>query len=561
MGKAINLKNRVNQYFRGDGDGRPQIPALMKDVLDFEYIVTDSDVECLLLENTLIKKYMPRYNIKLRDDKNYSFIKIDYSEEIPQIYPTRNTDTKNARYFGPYSSAARVRETLHILRKIFPYCANKKIGTRPCFYYYLHRCPGVCIGKVSLDEYQEVLKKITLFLLGNISATKKEIKTQMKLAANTKMYERAADLRDQLHSIEVIEERQKAIFAGKDNWDFISYFCTADKTTINLFLIREGKLVDRKNFIMEDTLNNNGCEIINAFMNKYYVDTSDIPKEIYVQDLPTDIKILEKYLQKVNVCKPTRGKKAQMIKLGEENAKEYFESWSMGQASEISRTTLALAELGKVLNLEKPPFRMECFDISNIQGTNAVASMVVFENGKPKKADYRKFKMKVEGTPNDFEMMREALTRRFNAKHEGQKDWAMPDLLVIDGGKGQLGVAVEVLHSYNLNIPVIGLAKREEEIFKPGMSDPVLLPHSNYALQLLQRLRDEAHRFAITFHKQLRSKGAYKSVLDEIVGIGPKKKKALMKKYGSVAEIKKASSEELAFLVGPNLAEKILNEI
>lgn len=561
VGKAINLRNRVSQYFRKDGDGRAQIPALVSAATDLDYIVTDTDVECLLLENTLIKKYLPRYNIKLRDDKNYTFIKIDYNEEIPQIYPTRNTSDKNAKYFGPYSSAFRVRETLHILRKIFPYCANKKIGTRPCFYYYLHRCPGICIGKIALDEYQNILHKISLFLLGNISATKKEIKVQMKQAAVSKMYERAADLRDQLHAIEIIEERQKAVFANNSNWDFISYFCTADKTTINLFLIREGKLVDRKNFILEDTLNNNGCEIINAFMNKYYVDTSDIPKEIYVQDMPTDTKILENYLKKVRICKPTRGKKSDMIKLGVENAKEYFESWAMSQASELSRTTLALEELGKVLNLEKLPFRMECFDISNTQGTNAVASMVVFENGKPKKSDYRKFKMKIDGSPNDFEMMREALTRRFSPKHEGQKDWPLPDLLVIDGGKGQLGVAVEVLNSYNLNIPTIGLAKREEEIFKPDAAEPVTLPHSNYALQLLQRLRDEAHRFAITFHKQLRSKGAYKSALDDIRGIGPKKKKALLKKYGSVSEIKKASPEELASLVGQNLAEEILSQI
>lgn len=573
VGKARDLRSRLSQYFSREGDGRPQIPFLMQDARDFEYILTDNEVECLFLENNLIKKYKPRYNIMLRDDKNYAFIKIDYEPQIPQIRVIRNPDGKNAKYFGPYSSALKVRETLHILRKIFPYCANEKIGSRPCFYYYLHRCPGVCVGKISIEEYRhDTIKKIIQFLAGNILEIRREIKLQMQAAARAKQFERAASLRDQLRSIEVIEERQKAVFAQKVNWDFISSFQTADKTALNVFLIRSGKMIDRKNFILENTANKPEAEIISAFLQKYYLENSDLPKEIFVPALPGGDPAFLKSLfsgKKIKIEQPTRGKKAQMLKLGVQNAKEYFESWATGEASELSRTTLALDELQKVLQLPKIPFRIECFDISNIQGTNSVASMVVFENAKPKKSDYRKFKIKIDGEPNDFAMMREALSRRFSRRHTSEtaaqfaarQNWPLPDLLVIDGGKGQLGVAEAVLAESGLQIPTIGLAKREEEIFTPGKSEPIVLPKSNYALQLLQRLRDEAHRFAITFHRSLRGKAAHRSALDEIPGIGPKKKKLLLKKFGSVSEIKRASSEELAQAIGRELAERLLSTL
>ncbi len=569
IGKATDLKNRVTQYFQQDasgkriGDGRLQIPFLMADAVALEHIITDNEWESLVLENSLIKKYRPKYNIKLRDDKNYSFIKIDFETEIPQIYTVRNPDSKNAKYFGPYSSTAKIRETLRLVRKIFPFCANKVVGSRPCFYYYIHRCPGVCIGKVSLEEYKGTMDKISLFLAGNISEVKKDIKNQMSLTVRTKRFERAAELRDQLKALEIINERQKVVFAQKVSWDFISYYSASDKTAINVFSVRGGKLIDKKNFILEDTLEKGGQEIINAFLPNYYLPDGaiqeDLPKEIFVQENP-DIKfILNKNSkpnqQKIKISKPSRGKKVQLIKLGAENAKDFFENWIKDQASEISRTTLALAELQKVLQLKKIPQRIECFDISNIQGTNSVASMVVVENGRPKKSEYRKFKMKIDGTPNDFAMMQETLTRRFKT------DWPLPDLLVVDGGKGQLGMAVKVLESYNLKIPVIGLAKRDEEIFVPGKSESIKLPKSHNALQLLQRLRDEAHRFAITFHKSLRSKQAYKSSLDEIPGVGPKTKKLLVKQFGSVAEIKKASHQELEKLVGTKLASKILGQV
>lgn len=565
IGKALDLKNRVSQYFHKDaggkhiGDGRPQIPFLMADAITLEHIITDNEWESLVLENTLIKKHRPKYNIKLRDDKNYAFIKIDFETEIPQIYVVRNPDTKNAKYFGPYSSAYKIRETLRLLRKIFPYCANKEVGTRPCFYYFLHRCPGVCIGKVSLTDYKAVINKIALFLSGKISLAKKEIKSQMVVASQHKLFERAAELRDQLNSLEIIDERQKVVFTRKVNWDFISYYSASDKTAVNVFLIRDGKLNDKKEFILEDTLQKQGSEIISAFIPNYYLPNSvlqqDLPKKIFVQDMPDEKTILNSLGKRIKISAPKRGKKAQLIKLGSENAKDYFLSWIKDQASEIAKTTLALGELQKVLQLKKVPMRIECFDISNIQGTNSVASMVVFESGKPKKSDYRKFKIKVDGKPDDFAMMRETLTRRFKT------DWPLPDLLVIDGGKGQLNAVSEVLLAANLDIPIIGLAKKEEEIFLPKKTDPIKLPKSDSALQLLQRLRDEAHRFAITFHKSLRSKEAYRSKLDQIAGIGPKKKKLLIKTFGSVANINSASKEDLAKIIGEKLAQTIKNSL
>ena len=579
VGKASNLKSRVSQYFRGEGDGRILIPYLMKDATSLEHIITDSEPESLLLENNLIKRFRPKYNIKLRDDKNYLFIMVDFNCEIPQICTVRSADVKNAHYFGPYSSGTKVRETLRIVRYIFSYCSNKKIETKPCFYYHLHRCPGVCIGKISIDEYkQNYIHRIEQFFAGNITEVQRDLQQQMKKLAAEKNFETAAQIRDKLRSLAVIEERQKVVFAQKVNWDFISLFRTYDQSVVNVFSIRGGRMVDRNSFILDGAREATDGMLISAFIERYYLgkeisfsDASgpagilseartDLPKEIFVQAMPEDATVLCEALGgKIPISMPQRGQNKQLIELGMKNAQEFFEQWSAEQATELSRGNLALSELAAVLQLPNPPERIECFDISNTQGTNAVASMVVFEDGKPKKSDYRKFKMTISGEPNDFAMMREALTRRFRPSEEPgiEPRWKHPDLLVIDGGKGQLGVAVEVLEMYGLHIPVIGLAKREEEIFRPQSTEPILLPKSNYALQMLQRLRDEAHRFGITFHRNLRSKTAYRSALDDVAGIGPVKKKVLIKRYGSVAKIKAAPIEELAMIVGTKVAEEL----
>lgn len=578
VGKAKDLRSRVGQYF-GTGDTRAQLPFLLAEAVDIEYIVVNSELESLFLENTLIKEYLPPYNIKLRDDKNYAFIKIDYNTEIPQITYARKImedkkpDSPNTKYFGPYSSTAKIRKTLDFVRRIFPYCANKEVGTRPCFYYYLHRCPGICVGAISAKDYEAQLDRISLFLSGRTIEIKKELQREMTSAAKWKYFETAARLRDQLRAIEVLDERQTMLFSQKVSWDFVSVFCDPISACVNVFKVREGKLMDKENFVYDNILGipeaNRGSEILQTFMEMYYATATNMPKEIY-----THYKLLNEGLVKtllktrtdsmhikraIPVLVPTRGQKLQLIKLGSTNAEEYLRKWQRSQASNLDAVQETLENLKDILRLPKLPRRIEGYDISNTQGTNPVGSMVVAKDGIAAKSEYRKFKINVKQTPDDFMMMREMLTRRLarvNPANPADK-WPLPDLLVIDGGKGQLGVVVEVLEKAGLHIPIIGLAKRIEEIFLPHNSTPIILSHDNPALQLLQRLRDEAHRFGITFHRSLRSKQATKSALDTIPGIGPKTKKLLKFKIGGVDRIRKTSIEDLTALVGKTKAEQI----
>ncbi len=637
VGKAKNLKNRVSQYF--GHDTRPQIPFLMADAINLDYTVVESELEALFLENTLIKQYLPQYNIKLRDDKNYAFIKIDYETQIPQIGYARKVEPGKAKYFGPYSSTYKIRQTLDFARRIFPYCANTEVGKRPCFYYHLHRCPGICIGQISLEEYQQQINRITLFLSGQTAPIKKELKREMQSAARNKQFEKAARLRDQLRALEVLDEKQITMFPRRVDWDFISVHKQFGTACVNLFKVREGRLIDKENFIFEDgvtarlkdetipsppgdgedvpqgqerskenlsrpvpeavqgTLSMNWREensarsIIEAFLETYYTDATDVPREIYSELPVRNDSLIQDLLRakeghKVGISIPTRGKKLQLVNLGRTNAQEYLRKWLRDQASDIDYIKQTLEELKTLLNLPTLPRRIEGYDISNIQGTNPVGSMVVSKDGQPAKSEYRKFKITGKQTPDDFAMMREMLSRRLtritpsvipseegiqnseidfgspsqtggirNDKQSSVDAWPTPDLIVIDGGKGQLSVAVEVLKEKGLQIPVIGLAKRIEEIFLPGNPEPIILPHSNPILQLLQRLRDEAHRFGITFHRKLRSKQAVRSALDTIPGVGPKTKKILKQKFGTVAQIKAASLEQLANIVGQNKAE------
>jgi excinuclease ABC subunit C len=598
VGKAKILKTRLSQYFSGHDD-RDQIPYLLEEATDFDYTVVNTELESLFLENTLIKKYLPKYNIMLRDDKNYAFITIDYNYEIPKIgYSRKFADDSHSKienlkskikYFGPYSAAYKIRNTLNLIRRIFPYCSSQEVGARPCFYYYLHRCPGVCIGKISLEEYKQQLEKISWFLLGNTGKIKKELEAEMKTASGKKLFEKAARLRDQLLSLKLLNEKQSVILNKKVDWDVVSLFSDQGYTAINLFKVREGKLFDKENFMYELTSLNpsydkegNGPipllseerpgEVMQKFLEQYYLEASDIPKSIYTQYEAEDSELVghivkSRFAKKVEVISPKKGKALGLVKLGVTNAEEYLNKWLRDQAGHLDKINNALAELKEVLNLEKTPERIECYDISNTQGTNPVGSMVVFEKGLPKKSEYRKFKIRKNppaGGPDDFAMMREMLSRRMArsnqqiGKSTNQKSvWPLPDLIVIDGGKGQLGVAIETINDSRLTINVIGLAKRIEEIFIPGKPDPILLSKDSPALQLLQRLRDEAHRFGITFHRDLRSKQAVKSALDDIPGIGPKTKKLLKQKFGTVSQIKKATLQELAKVVGERIAQSI----
>lgn len=574
VGKAKNLKNRILQYF--GHDTRPQIPFLLEEARSLDYTVASNELESLFLENTLIKQYMPAYNIMLRDDKNYAFIKIDFTSEIPTIGYARKIEGAGdkAKYFGPYSSAKKIKDTLDLVRKIFSFCGNSTIGKRPCFYYFLHRCPGVCAGQMTLEEYRVHLERIIDFLSGKTDAVVKDIKKWMQYAATKRQFERAARLRDQLKALSVLQERQLALFPAKVNWDFISHYGEAGSICINLFKVREGKLIDKENFIYHLPLAGNvdteSAESLQRFAETYYTDTTDVPREIYTSlPLPDSgliNTVLETKVKRKTVIEvPTRGQKAKLISLSTTNAREYLKKWQRDQAGNKDVILKALEDLKTLLKLPTIPHRIEGYDISNTQGTNPVSSMVVMNDGQPAKGEYRKFKIRVKDTPDDFAMMKETLTRRL--KHilplegEEKETWPRPDLIVIDGGKGQLGMAVEVLAEYNLKIPVIGLAKRIEEIFLPHNSTPIVLDHSQPALQMLQRLRDEAHRFGITFHRQLRSKQAVKSQLDEIHGIGPKTKKLLKQKFGTISQIRATSLDELAAVIGKSKAEIVKKEL
>ncbi len=582
VGKAKNLRSRLSQYFSGH-DSRPQLPYLMAEAADFDYIIVRTELESLFLENTIIKEYMPQYNIMLRDDKNYAFIKIDYSTTIPQITYARkvevDTAKHRAKFFGPYSSSRKIRQTLDLTRKIFPFCSNTEVGKRPCFYYFLHRCPGVCVGEVTLAEYQQQLDRIILFLSGQTAPIKKELQTQMTKAAKSKKFEQAARLRDQYQAIQILDERQITMFAKKVSWDFVSVFSNDLSAAVNLFKVREGKLKDNEQFIFDNILGFNPefrtSAIIQKFLENYYAQATDLPSEIYTEVEAVDVGIINQLLKSrskksVQISVPTRGPKLKLISLGKVNAEQFLLKWQRNQATNLDAIKETLEALKELLKLPTTPRRIEGYDISNIQGTNPVGSMVVIKDGQPAKGEYRKFKITGKNTPDDFAMMREMLSRRLaravrdnqtsatDAAATAPKDaWPIPDLLVIDGGKGQLGVAVEVLKKYNLKIPVIGLAKRIEEIFLPHNSTPIVLSHDNPVLQILQRLRDQAHRFGITFHKSLRSKQAIKSALDTIPGIGPKTKKLLKQKIGTVDQIKRAPIEELTKLVGQQKAHLI----
>lgn len=568
VGKAKNLKKRVGQYF--GHDNRTQIPFLISEATDLDIVVASSELESLFLENTYIKKYLPKYNIKLRDDKNYAFIKIDYSTQIPQIgYARKLENETKVKFFGPFSSALKIRKTLEFIRRVFPYCANSQIGKRPCFYYFLHRCPGVCAEEMSLEEYKLQVKRIEWFLNGNNRQIYNNLKQAMKTAARAKHYEQAAKYRDQLKSLAILEEKQVVQFTQKVNWDLVSVYIENQNGCINLFKIRQGKLVDKENFIYSgDHLTEIG--VLEKFLENYYAESSDIPKEIMLEKtITTDL--LEQLLyfrvkRKVKLSVPAKGKKFTLIGLGKTNAREYLNKWENSNADNLDKMTQVLTELQKLLNLPSFPSRIEGYDISNIQGTNPVGSMVVVKHGIPAKSEYRKFKIQSKNSPDDFAMMSEMLKRRLLHLTNQQSHWPKPDLIVIDGGKGQLSAAIktqEQFHEANHpelpTIPIIGLAKRIEEIFLPNQSSPIILPHDSPVLQLLQRLRDEAHRFAITFHRARRSQGAVKSALDEIPGIGPKTKKLLKAKFGTIKKIRQASLEDLARVVGRRLAKGLLN--
>jgi excinuclease ABC subunit C len=558
VGKAIDLKSRVSSYFRPDPNRSIRIQKMVDQVSNFDFIVTTNEDESLLLENNLIKEYLPKYNVRLRDDKNFLFIKIGFDTQIPTITYERKIGDKNARYFGPYTSGSSIRDTMRIIRKIFPYCSAQKIRNKPCFFYHIGKCPGVCIGKISLADYRLNLNKIIEFLDGRQNFVLRELKSAMTKYSKKKQFEKAAKIRDQIFSINKILERQKLVFTTKQDLDVFSIFSDY-AAAINLFIVRSGKLIRKENFILDNAKEFAASELLAEFLPQYYL-AGNIPPVIAIQE-KFPYKELEQQLRKKSGRKikftiPERGEKRELVKLGVENAKSYLESLSEKKTLEEARLLASIKELQRVLGLKSLPGRIEAYDISNIQGTNPTGSMVVFTFGRPDKKEYRKFKITGEQRPDDFRMMRQMLERRFSHTIEStaKKNWPLPDLVLIDGGKGQLNAALSAMRAKKINLPIMGLAKRLEEIFTPNKPNPLNLPANSPALFLLQRIRDEAHRFAITYHRKLWSKSAVASLLDEIAGIGPAKKLRLLNTFGSIKKILAASHTDLARIIGSKQA-------
>ena len=576
VGKANSLQDRLKYYFSPQIDATPKIKELMNNIHDFDFIVTESEQEALLLENQLIKKYQPKYNARLKDDKSYPYIKITKSEEFPQIVISRNPKNDKNKYYGPYSSISSVRQTLDLLSKIFPYrtCTKEITGKdkKACLEFDIGRCKAPCIGNSDQAEYEEIISSVEKFLSGKTSPIVKEIKNEMVKASNAQNYERAAVYRDRIKAIERILEKQKVSGLRYETFDLISCVKIDNEAMIIVFNIRKGNMIAHEKFRIERTESTEVEEIIRLFLYDYYSKSIFIPNSILVSEYPSEKNIIKDFLEnkskkKINISIPVRGTKKKLLEMGTSNAKESLKQWQIKWINDSKKTRKALNDLQNELGLINLPNRIECFDISHIQGSNVVASMSVFENGLPKKSDYRRFKIS-EDKNDDFAAMREVINRRYKKLLE-KKDISkkldsfskVPDLILIDGGKGQLSSALQVLLELGFsNIPIAGIAKREEEIFMPYNEEPIILDRSSQGLYLIQRVRDEAHRFAITYHRNIRQKKSIQSELDTINGIGKVKKKALLKKFGSTEKIKNSSIKEIATIknINDNLAKNIL---
>ena len=556
VGKAVVLKNRVRSYFRQSGQHSVKVQALVAHVERIETIVTDSEIEALILECNLIKKYRPRYNIMLKDDKTYPYLKVTMHEDFPRLFVTRRVLKDGAAYYGPYADVGAMHATVKLLRSMFPIrkCRNMN-PDRPCLQYHIKRCLAPCAGYISKEAYRRMVDNICLVLDGKTADLKHRLKDEMQEAAEALNFENAARLRDQLQAVERLDEQQKAVLDAGD-LDIVGYAADSFSVCLQLFFVRAGKLIGRKEFFLP--VGDTEQDVIAAFLQQYY-DQEDIfiPKEIFLSTLPEagEVAVLSQWLtgkagHKVELLKPQRGDKAKLLKLACENALKLIqEKERLGQLQQESNLEAA-EDLQKAVGVNKPLTRMECFDISHTQGAETVASMVVFKDGAASKSDYRRFKLlSTEGKPDDFKSMQEVVYRRYS-KYE-----SLPDLVIIDGGKGQLSSALEVIRGLGLaELPVIGLAKREEEIFLEGRHESILLDKESAALHLIQRIRDEAHRFAITYHRKLRGKRNLVSILDHVEGIGPKRRQALWQHFSSLEEMKAATVAELAAVEGMNIA-------
>ena len=670
VGKAASLRSRVPNYFRSPTELSPKIRAMVARVDDFEYLTVGSELEALITENQLVKRYQPKYNTLLRDDKTFPYIVIT-DEPFPRVLKTRRVEKGRGRYFGPYADSGALNETLKLLKKIFPYrsCALNIVpdrlprgrhvpspeshgaglpvlpspsrannylappqangyaaethpgaNDRACLDYYIHRCVGPCIGAASQEEYAAVIEQVANFLDGKHDLVLDELEQRMTEAAEELNFERARLLRDQMRSVQRIAARQRVEVPGGGDQDVVGLARSDSNALVQLLAIRNGRLVGRETFTMENVADVEESAVLAAFLQQYYDAAAIVPPEVLTPHDVPDHQVLEEWLserrgKRVHLEVPQRGDKRRLIELAADNAREAVEQERIKWLTDEQKTTKALRELQEALDLPALPIRLECFDISNIQGTATVASMVVFEHGKPRSDAYRRFRIKTVGAPgepNDFASMHEVITRRFKrsgrAQTNGQQpggaaravdepdsgaaetgmiaatemaeaavvadvemaadngaEWTRrPDLVIVDGGKGQLGAALDALQKLGIaDQPIASLAKQQEEIFLPGRSASIMLPRNSEALFMVQRLRDEAHRFAITYHRNVRGKRAIVSGLDEIRGVGGARKKALLRRFGSVAELRRASAEEIAAVqgIGPKLAASIKSQL
>ena len=600
IGKATSLRNRVRSYFGSSRGLEPKVRALAETVRVIEHVVTRNEAEALHLEATLVKRHQPIYNVRLKDDKHYPYLKVDVQHPLPRVTITRRVEDDGARYFGPYASAGSVRRTLDVVKKLFPWrsCTKEITGTdpRPCLDYYIKRCIAPCTAYCTPEEYAEVINETILFLEGRSDEVRRHVIAEMERASEAMDYERAARLRDQAEAIRRVTERQQMATTTPLDADVFGLARQDDEACVQVFFVRGTVVADTDSFMLEGTKDSSDAEILGAFLAQFYESATYVPRLLLLSQDPTDREQIEAMLREqrgrsVEVAVPARGERRALVTSAEDNARESMRMHHVRWVADRDKTESALSMLQEELDLPTRPNRIECYDISTIQGTNTVASMVVFRDGHPATSQYRRFRIKTVEGQNDFASMHEVLTRRFKRVAERRRaergiaatvaladesapdtvtepeepedlsPWdEVPDLVIIDGGKGQLGAVLDVMRDLDLrDVPVCGLAKREEEIFVADVSESIVLPRQSEALYLVQRIRDEAHRFAITYHRNLRGKAATRSILDSIPGVGPKRKQALIRKFGSVKAIREADVSEIASTVGftQRLAETI----
>lgn len=576
VGKAISLIKRVRQYFQSSNSKHIKVAAMVKNIKEFEYIITDNEIEALILEANLIKKHKPKYNILLRDDKQYPYIKVSTYEKYPRVLKVRSVKKDGSKYFGPYTSNGAVNDTLEIIKNLYPLRTcnlnlDKKTSERPCLNYHIGKCLGPCFKYINEEDYNKMIKDILLFLSGREEKLIEIMEERMKEASKKLEFEEAARYRDKVNSLKFMLEKQKVVSVSKDNVDIIAMARGIDSAIVQIFFIRDGKILGREHFYIDDTDEKSRSEILSSFVKQFYLGAAYVPKEILIEEDFEDKEIISKWLSekknsKVSIKIPVRGEKNKLIEMVRKNALDLLNQNSERIKRNIDEEREAINELKEILYLEHTPYRIEAFDISNIQGVESVGSMVVFENGKKKNSDYRRFKIKSVIGPDDYSSMYEVLKRRFlrgleerelidNNKIKIESFGIFPDLIMMDGGKGQVNIALKVLKELEIEIPVCGLVKDDFHRTRGIIFNDkeIYIKKNSEGFKLITRIQDEAHRFAITYHRSLRDKKAFKSILDDIKGIGDKRKKSLLKELGSIDNIRNASTQELSDVEGMNI--------